>query len=194
MESKRQLVLFGPPLCGKRTLLGSYAESQGSKVERTMSPCGSDSFPHWVIRASLNSDTDLVTIGGSVWNIDVWWPLIAGSHAVVLMLDSQAVREAANEEHVRSLAAAPGCPRIGCVVWTKEDLVTTRGLERASLSIPSLVGGQSFWRSPPGFASNGPIMANWPTFSTRFDESRTMLAPITFLMSDLEPGGPDGSH
>ena len=186
MSSERRIVLFGPPLCGKQTLLAACANLQVSELERTTLACGSESMPHLVSRAWLPGPrAELVTIGAAVWNLDAWWALLATSAAVVLMLDSQAVRESADREHANALAMAPSCPRVGCVVWTKDDLVTTHGVEPVNFSTFSPMNADGGWRSAPGHHSNT-VIANWPTFSTRFDDRESMFEPIAFLMAALE--------
>lgn len=187
MELERRIVLFGPPLCGKRTLTKAFADSRPARLERATLACGSEKMPHEVSRVPLpEARVEIVTIGGAVWSVDAWWPFLADSSAVVLVLDSQAGREAADREHIAALATAPSCPRVGCVVWTKEDLVTTHGLERVKLSLHSEPDTQSLWRGTPGQQTSCPDIATWPTFSTRFDDQGSMLTPLTFLMSQLE--------
>lgn len=187
MTVGRRIVLFGPPLCGKRTLMRAYAASEAAEIERATLACGSESMPHELSRARLpKSHAELITIGGAVWNVDAWWPLLTGSSAIVLLLDSQAGRESADREHVVALAMAPGFPRLGCVVWTKEDLVTTHGLERVTLSLEDeAAADDSPWRSRP-HQTNRAFIASWPTFSTRMDDEASMRAPVTYLLSELD--------
>ena len=182
---ERRIVLFGPPLCGKRTLMRMNADSQRSELAKATVACGSESMPHEVNRVWLaESHTELVTIGGAVWNMDAWWSLLVASQAVVLMLDSQAVRESADREHIDALAGAPNLPDEGCVVWTKDDLVTTHGLERAALSVSEILHSSRTSPSNSPFRSNGKAIANWPSFSTRMDVWESMLAPISYLMNE----------
>ncbi len=105
----------------------------------------------------------------------------------MLVLDSQAGRESADREHIGALAMAPRCPRLGCIVWTKEDLVTTHGLERVRLSLEeAAAAGESLWRNPPANRTNSAVVASWPTFSTRIDNEASMLAPLTHVISRLD--------
>jgi hypothetical protein len=184
VKARRQIVLFGPPFCGKKTLLENVAQAEGTRLERVTRACGSDALPHVFLTASLtNSPIDLVTLTGTPWNIDVWYPSIASASAIALMLDSQALGEAADREHLLALARAPSCPRIGCVVWTKEDLVTKHGLGRAKVSFSEVASGM--WRDASGELRNGTTIGEWPTFATRFDNKQSMLAPLGYLMSAL---------
>lgn len=166
-----------------------YADSQQSDLEKTTVPCGSESMPHEMNRVWLaKSRIELVTLGGAVWNVDAWWPLLGSSQAVVLMLDSQVVREGADRECIDALATAPKLPNEGCVVWTKDDLIKTHGLQRAVLSVAevseTLHLSRGFASSSP-FRSSGRAVADWPSFATRIDVLESMLAPITYLINRL---------
>jgi hypothetical protein len=161
----------------------AFADSQALVIETSTLACGSESMPHEISRLLLaTSRIELVTLGGAVWNIDAWWPLIARSSAVVLMLDSQSVRESADREHITALAAAPNCPRLGCLVWTKDDLVTTHGLEKAVLAVGDVLRAPG---SNAPFRANSGVIATWPSFSTRMDVEDAMLAPIGYLVTQL---------
>lgn len=186
MKQRRDIVLFGPPFCGKKTFLETFAQAEGARIERVTRLSGADALPHVFVTTSLAGlDIELITVGGTPWSIDVWWPSIANASAIALMLDSQALGETADREHFLALAKTPICPRIGCVVWTKEDLVTKHGLQRAKLSIPDLVRG-GMWRDATGEWRNSATIGMWPTFATRFDDRRSMLAPVAYLISELE--------
>ncbi len=195
LEIVGRVVIFGPGLSGKSTLLKAFADALGLTVDSSAVQLGApvehrrahplparatfelvtEPIRYKVVRArSADATTELVTIPRAVWSIDAWSYLGAAA-AVVLCLDSQVERSASNQEHVDYLVNAPWCPRSGCVVWTKHDLVTDHGLRPASVSIPASRSSPS--REP----YRDPGVASWPTFRTRFDDAASMRAPLEYL-------------
>ena len=187
MGRDKRVVLFGPPLCGKTTLLTAYARWRGLSPERVELACGAAGLRHWVLRArSMTAGTELITIPGAVWSPDAWWSLVGDASAVALVLDSQAVREEADCAHLTELANAPRCPSLGCVVWTKMDLVTKGGVDRVpTLPAPPAPGAPLRGQHETS-ATMGATMASWPTFMTRSDDAASLLAPLRYLVERLE--------
>lgn len=162
-----------------------FARVAGKEMQRTTRPAGAGGVPCAFLTATLATPAiQLVTLPGSPWKIEAWWPLIADAAALVLMLDSQKPAEPRNREHVLALASAVRCPRLGCVVWTKNDLVTTHALEKSASPIQDLER-DLLWRDAPAEHRNRALIAAWPTFTTRFDDQESMLAPVDSLISEL---------
>ena len=114
----------------------------------------------------------VATIWGPVWNLNSWPALLAKADAVMLVLDPQIAREAPDRECVATLMSLPVATRVGCVVWTKQDLVE-RGVAIVS---KAMVGGTS--------------AEYWRTFATRFDDAVRLLEPIEWLVGEVTKSAP----
>lgn len=164
----RTVLLFGPPLSGKHTLLKGCADAHQVQEERARIPCGADGIPHWVHRVTLNRlGTELVTVPGAPWRMDVWWPLLAAATGVALVLDGQEARERADREHIDALMNMT-MPATRCVIFTKEDLIAKGAVGRVSSSL-----------------LDDHRISGWHTFRTRSDQPATLVEPIEWLVRHI---------
>lgn len=149
------IVLFGPPLAGKRTLLERVFGGVRSE-SRLRHPSG-----HLALRVEPGDGrAPVFTFPGSVWDASAWDEPLREATAIGLVLDAQPSRQEANRACVQQLLASALAPTLpGCVIWTKCDL--------ASPPFPS-----------PELPLEEPTFAGWPTFFVRGDRA---LEPGTAL-------------
>lgn len=117
------VVLFGPPLSGKTTLLMEYARRHGAPL---ISGRPGD---HVTAPIHLTVDTPearLITIPGAVWDESDWDPLLSGADRIVAFFDLQRGREA---EVTAARERIDGRTRIA--VLTKSDLDATYSRDQA---------------------------------------------------------------
>jgi hypothetical protein len=164
----RRVVLFGPPLAGKGTLLRALAHSRSARVEQADVPCGAERIPQIVLRlvAGEAAGPELMTIPGSPWNIDCWDEFLVSATSVVLVLDPQAEQESPDRLHIAHLSRFR--PPLGCVAWTKGDLIA-KGLSQ--LVPRTLLAGTPF--------------EGWPSFETRQDEPETLTDALDWPLRQM---------
>jgi hypothetical protein len=85
------VVLFGPPLSGKTTVLMEFARKHGAPLisrrpsEHVTAPI------HLIVDTP---DARLITIPGAVWDESDWDPLLRDADSIVAFFDLQRAREA----------------------------------------------------------------------------------------------------
>lgn len=176
----RRILLYGPPLAGKCTILQAFADEHDlplrqfnplagvSKevVERGLRVRGEgvDVIDRGLSVIDQARDVGIATIWGAYWNLNSWPSLLARADLVVLAMDPQSSRDAANRECALAADAISARIRQGCVAWTKDDL-SLGASERAS---PDIL--------------KGTVAENWRVFRTRSDSRQSMLAPLEWLI------------
>lgn len=167
MDTHR-IVLYGPPLAGKQSLLSAYARAHSLKLDRFQVSCGTSGFPHWVTRLNIpGAETEFLTIPGSVWEMDAWWSFLEHAAGVGLVLDSQEARENADREHIAALLNQV-VPAVRCAIFTKEDLVALGAVERVSRALV-----------------DDPRIASWMRFGSRHDQQESLTKPLEWLLSQV---------
>jgi hypothetical protein len=173
MEIKEAcVVLYGPPMAGKRTLMdqiGRLSSAAPLVVREPAIECGEN--PDIGSSLAFTAGTRRVkalTFSGGVWNEEGWSPLIYAAAAVILVLDAQETRRDADLEFVRKLAIRPRQSPLGCVALTKQDL--GRG-DTAILSGHDLLAGSPF--------------ASWPVFLTRSGDTSEISRLLAWLTEAL---------
>ncbi len=161
----RRVVLYGPPLAGKATILRSFASTRGLKVDRF--GAGSGAFPAVGLRTCTTSNTVIETVWGSTPNRDSWTALVEQATGFVLVLDAQGVRESLDRQFATALAAA-ALQRPTCVIWTKQDLV---GAQASGMS-----DGGDFDVAVP---------SSWPVFFGRKGDEASLVQPIEWVLAQL---------
>ena len=171
-ESSQFIVLFGPPLAGKGTIVQAVGLSRAERV-RSLEVSSNTDFgvvKHHALLVSCTDRTEtqlyVATLPGGVWGTDPWCELLRRACAIVLVLDSQRTRATENAESIEVLDGLEQVPNVGCVVMSKGDLV------RASTST-------SYAR-----LSSSPFSA-WPVFHTRHDSPATLLRPIEWILGQF---------
>lgn len=167
------VVLYGPPLAGKRTLMDRIGGLSAGAPSVTREPA---------IECQQNSDigsrltftigarrVSALTFSGGVWNEDLWLPLIYRASAVILVLDGQRTRQDADMEFVEKLEGLPRLSRLGCVALTKQDLGKS---DVEMLSARELLAGKAF--------------AAWPVFLTRAESTAETSRLLKWLGTSLE--------
>ncbi|MDP9193801.1 MAG: GTPase domain-containing protein [Acidobacteriota bacterium] len=88
------IVIFGPPLSGKTTLLRAFAEQKGSVVAHREGGDHDTAPVIYFVRLAIgDSDIELATIPGSPWNTSDWNPLLSAANGLVATFDLQRARE-----------------------------------------------------------------------------------------------------
>lgn len=176
----RRILLYGPPLAGKCTILQAFADERGLPL-RQFNPLagvsqevidrglrvpgeGGDVIDRGLNVVDQARDVGIATIWGAFWNLNSWPTLLARADLVVLVLDPQSSRDAANRECAVAADARATAIRRGCVVWTKQDLA----LEAAERASPDVL--------------KGTVAEDWRVFRTRADSRQSMLAPLEWLI------------
>ena len=166
----RRLVLCGSAIAGKTTILQTFASSRGLALRRFEPNSGSGEVrDRGVSLIADDGGIELMTVCGVVWNDDTWPVVVGGAVALALVLDIQATRAQADREFAEAVARMPNAPSLGCVIWTKEDLIAD-GVEE---------------RVPPTLLS-GTAVETWPSFLTRHDQPWTLLAPLEWLLAQVK--------
>jgi hypothetical protein len=154
-------------MAGKQTMIQAYGDRLGVSVQRER--VVQDSVPLWTTRLEVPaSGASVFTIPGRPWRLDLWWPFVDTASAVVLALDSQESREAADRDCLDGFFARPSVPRIRAVVWTKRDLVASGTTGEVTRSL-----------------AEDPRLSGWRSFFSRTDHPDTARAPIDWILSQL---------
>jgi signal recognition particle receptor subunit beta len=148
----KRLVLYGPPLAGKTTILKAIAAAHSASIETFYAHSRDDD--RLICRGTRtelthsSSTIELATLGGPKQDHEIWRALLDGAAAVVLVLDGQREREEANRTWVANLASGQTLVP-GCVVITKLDL------RNATFAPAQLVSGTRFATWPTARSSAG---------------------------------------
>jgi hypothetical protein len=164
--STQTVLLYGPPLAGKASILRAFASKRGLALSRFDGGTGQ---VHDVgLRVTVDEQINVGTIWGPTCNQDTWPPLLEAATAFVLVLDPQGVREALDRAFAETLAqVSRGRP--GCVVWTKHDLLESSTFEAV----------------PPSIL-NATTVGAWRRFQTRNDDSKSLVEPVEWILHELE--------
>lgn len=178
----RRVLLYGPPLAGKTTILKQFAASKGLSLTRfnplqRASPQtvaeglpvpgeGAEIEDYGLFVADRDGDAIVVTIGGSFWNRNSWPALLPSASAIALVLDPQRARLNANLEFVRTISLDP--PAHGAIVWTKQDIVSQVDSEVIDAIDKELGGSRA---------------RDWPRMSIRSDRPNTQIAAVNHIIS-----------
>lgn len=129
------VVLFGPPLSGKTTLLMEFARRHDAPLI-SRRPGDHVTAP---IHLTVNTPhAQLITIPGAVWDASDWDPLLRGANSIVAFFDLQHGREA---EVTAARERIDGRTRLA--VLTKSDLKSTHASDEA-IELYRLDGWQIF--------------------------------------------------
>lgn len=107
----------------------------------------------------------VLTLSGGVWTTALWDYYLSSADGVGLILDSQDSCIEINCEYISKLDALAAIPRVGCVVWTKQDLTHQRSLHKEI--------AQRLRHSR---------CADWPVFPTSCSDSQSLAKPIDWLI------------
>ena len=163
----RKIVLYGPPLAGKTTLLRAYARSHGLAVEEKIQPwSGLISFRVARVR-DVRNGLELVTLPGKTWTKDMWWPFLDKMAGLAIVLDSQESHEGADRAYLDALFARTLTVDACCTVWTKRDLVAGGAKPVAST------------------LADDPRLAPLPRFEARADEPDGHVLPLSWLVGQV---------
>lgn len=169
----RNIVIYGPPLAGKTTLLRAYARSRGLAVEETIQPwSGMNSFRVARVR-DVQRRLELVTLPGKTWTKDMWWPFLVKMAGLAIVLDSEEHREKMDRVYVDALLTRTLTVDACCTIWTKRDLLTSGGAS-AGAGKPTALGLES-----------DPRLAPLPRFETRHDEPDAHQLALTWLTGQV---------
>ena len=158
------IVIYGPPLSGKRTLLETLAGAGQLALTRF-----DVLIPALEVRGAVGARVvgsyseealDASTLSGGVFDEQCWGELVARATSAVLVFDPQQSREEEIARVIERASAMSGFPRRGCVVHSKQDLAPRRAM----------------------VALSGTPFAGWPEFRSRFDRTESMLAPFEWLV------------
>lgn len=149
-----RILLYGPPLAGKTTIVEGVARASGTNVESFHVAASHD--PHHRCRgtrAALDSEWEVRTLTGPAQTDEMWTELLCDAAAVVLVLDGQRERSDANRFWLERLAGA--APSRGCVVITKQDLCDAISLAATA----RLLDDTHFARWPVSFDGQRAVLA-----------------------------------
>ncbi len=166
-ESNRRVVLFGPALAGKTTIIGALGRLYHGTVEPIYPGSGEGAGDRGVrVRWTLEGVTYQVsTISGSFWDFNSWRALVSPENKVVLVIDSQpSMMDLSFEVLVQGYCLGLGA--VAAVQLTKSDLKHSR--------IESLAST---------FRQNG-----IPTFLSRHDRPQTLVEATATALGLLVPG------
>lgn len=170
-------------MAGKTTILKAFANSRGLKMYQfdplegatpefvaaglPLDGQGAEVIDRGERVYDGSTDVGLATIWGPFWNTNSWPTLLAKAAAVILVLDPQVSRDAADRDCVAALGALAKPPHEGCVIWTKQDLVAE--------------GAQTV----PTSMLHGTMAEQWRAFTTRFDKPSSLVEPIEWLLRQI---------
>jgi signal recognition particle receptor subunit beta len=163
----KRIVLYGPPLSGKTTILTAIATTHDAIVETFYAYSSDDDLTCRGVRTQFSQSSwtiEVATLCGPTQTDGIWRTLLRDALAVVLVLDGQREREMANRDWVANLSKKGGHQMIpGCIVVTKHDLPNAT-FDPAQL---------------------GDRFASWPTAETRLGNVTNAIAAIDALVRGL---------
>ena len=163
-----RILLFGPPLAGKATICEAFARSRGARIEAFDPSTGTGEVRDRAIRIVVSSDLEVATVYGVVWNEDTWSSLLHTATALAVVLDGQSVQEDTDRDFVCKLNVLGKLPSVGCVIWTKADLIANGVVAPVAHDL-----------------LHGTRIDGWRSFGSRFDQPRTLTEPLEWLASEM---------
>lgn len=155
-----RIVIYGPPLSGKATIVRRFAQSVSKKAVERRVALGSPPHEYWTARTtSQTGDVEIYTIPGATWGFSPWWELIDGAAGLVLIWDLQKTQARANVHFAEALIGRSH-PPIVCIIGTKADLLEIETAKPASC-----------YEFPEELAS-------YPRFLSRSDAFNSLEAPV----------------
>lgn len=161
----KQVLLYGPPLAGKATILRELADRLLASLEPYVVPFDDE---HHVQDRGLcvtreSPAATIVTISGAVWNTGAWRAMIRAADVLLLVLDSQKSRWSANRECILAVCQTAHPARVA-LVFTKTDLASPSACEHAINDLLPLSA------------------AHWPRFTTSVVQSESLYAPLLWAL------------
>ncbi|MDH5493667.1 MAG: hypothetical protein OEY14_17065, partial [Myxococcales bacterium] len=173
--SVSRVVLYGPPLAGKTTIVETFSRKKGLELRSIQVPSNHPTIDvpdhAGIVTETMLAATrcEVSTIPGGVFGDTPWISLIGNAQAVVVVLDCQA--DIADLDRVlQKLDSFPGTHALRCVVLSRADLAPTSVLEQKR----SYLRGKLQSRE-----------VELPLFVTRLDQPETLVRPIDFLLDKL---------
>lgn len=146
-SSRKRLLLYGPPLAGKTTMLRAVAAHFSASVESVRTT--DVGVGEVLLRVSLprvnRTAVEIATIPGSTFHDGAWNALLERADDIVFVGDPQDHPAGIHERVLRALPEAQRA-KIRCVVMSKMDLV-----ERGMRISPRWGPLRESWRNVPEF-------------------------------------------
>jgi hypothetical protein len=142
--NETHVVVYGPPLVGKGTLLETVNRVAGGAMRSVEIPDEESanavrSHKGIALRVEFCKEfLDMVTIPGGVWGLGPWRHLLTTADVMVLALDLQPQRVEANRRCIEAAIADLPVPSRGCILFTKVDLVPSNHVDAAVANLTSL--------------------------------------------------------
>ena len=127
------VVLYGPPLAGKSTILESLARRESLKADSFEIRTPGQDFPERGYRVSDQGVVLATTIPGAVWTMGTWDQLLNESAQILFVMDPQTSRLTVNHEYAEYLGARR--TRVSGIHITKTDIVGPELAEQTALEI-----------------------------------------------------------
>lgn len=160
----KRILIYGPPLSGKTTMLEAFAEAAGLRLARF-----EVHVPHLGIRGAVGTRADGVydgqsvevsTLSGSVFDNSCWSSLVVQAASAIVVLDPQPSQSDSNAAFIAQVDKLPDFPTHGCLVHSKQDIVPAATKVEISRT----------------------RLASWPQFRSRSDRAHDMLAPLEWAI------------
>jgi signal recognition particle receptor subunit beta len=164
-----RIVVYGPPLAGKTTMMKAFADHHGLPMRQIFGDASYGANTAWRGLCIQLDDGELATICGAMWTPMMWNDLLTEATDVLFAVDGQAVRELAVRECLERLASHRVAS--GCLVRTKNDLLERRVSEPIDLSFLART-----------------TVAAWPVFEARHDQPETLWSPLDWLVKQARRG------
>lgn len=130
MTRRRSVLLYGPPLAGKSTILECFAQRESLDAESfEIKPAG-QAFAERGYRVVDDRSVVAATAPGAVWTMGTWDELLRKTKRILLVLDPQKSRREANLEYIEYLGDY-GRRVVGIQV-TKTDLVEREAAQQVA--------------------------------------------------------------
>jgi GTPase SAR1 family protein len=127
------VVLYGPPLAGKSTILESLAQRELLKAESFEIRPHGQAFPERGYRVSDQGAVLAMTIPGAVWTMATWDQLLNEGVQILLVMDPQTSRQTVNREYADYLGERRA--RVAGIHITKIDIVGAERAEQTAVEI-----------------------------------------------------------
>lgn len=191
----KRIILFGPPLAGKRTTIEVFAASRNAQVlrfgikgesDRSKIPRTGDGKIMYVTPDEYSTATTVKNVGsyltlgerdkeitvltfsGAVWTEALWGDFISRANAIGVVLDSQSSCTSSNIEFIKMLDGLAIVPAVGCVMWTKQDIASASNTDDAV-----------------DHRLKSSCCSAWPVFRCSLGNRLTLLTPLDWLVSQV---------